>query len=195
MEIQIPPFRERRQFGRINIPEPTVSRICVPHSRQLWQNQSIIQNISLGGIYFLCDEEPPFGKDDIRNIILDVVHNNQRIYRLKFHGAIVRIEPGQRDASQVAVALKFLADPIYYPFKEINYGEFPSLDKTWVMYQYYQLNRKAYEIIKGTPDIRTQKIYHIKQRINQNLYEIEPAKLAQSVTGNLLEKNLIIHKK
>jgi hypothetical protein len=188
MEIQIPPFRERRQFGRINIPEPTISHICVPHSRQLWQNQSIIQNISLGGIYFLCDEEPPFAKDDIRNIILDVVHNDQRIYRLKFHGSIVRIEPGQRDASQVAIALKFLTDPIYYPFKNLNYGVSPSLDKTRVMYQYYHLNRRAYEIIKGTPDIRTQKTYHIKQRLNQNLYEIEPAKLAQRVTGELLGK-------
>jgi len=188
MEMQIPPFREKRQFGRINIPEPTLSRVCVPHAQQLWQNHSIIQNISLGGIYFLCDEEPPFAKDDIRNIILDVVHNDQKIYRLKFHGSIVRLEPGQRDASQVAVALKFLSDPIYYPFKEINYGEAPFLDRTRVMYQYYQLNRKAHEIIKGTPDIRTQRIYHIKQRLDQNLYEIEPTKLAQSVTGSLLGK-------
>jgi hypothetical protein len=194
MEIHLPTFQEKRQFGRVIIPEPGISQVYVPQSQKLWENQGCIHNISLGGIYFLCDEEPPFGQDAIRHLILDAIHKDQKIYRLQFHGVIVRIEDGLRDSSH-AIALKFLSDPLYYPLTDTNYGELPALDKVRLMYQYYRLNLKAHEIIKGTPDIRPHRIEDLMKRVQQHLYGIEPEKLAQRVTGNLLAENRVIRKK
>jgi hypothetical protein len=74
MKIQIPDHQEKRQFGRVKIPEPKVCQVYVPQSQKLWENQGIIQNISLGGIYFLCDEEPPLEKDDIRHLLLGAIN-------------------------------------------------------------------------------------------------------------------------
>jgi hypothetical protein len=195
MEIHLPSFQERRQFGRVIIPEPAISQVYVPQSQKLWENQGSIRNISLGGIYFLCDEEPPFGKDAIRHLILDAVHNNQKIYRLQFHGVIVRIEDPLRDSFQVAIALKFLSDPLYYPLTATNYAELPVLDKVRLMYQYYRLNLKAHEIIKGAPDIRPERIEQIKQRIKQNVYGLKSEEFARQVTSNLLEENQVSRKK
>ena len=37
------------------------------------------------------------------------------------------------------------------------------MDKPRILYQYYDLNKKAYEIITNTPDVRTEKINKIKE--------------------------------
>jgi hypothetical protein len=81
--------------------------------------------------------------------------------------------------SQFGVALKLLSDPIYYPLKDIDDRELPFLDKTRLLCQNYELYRKAYEIIKTTPDIRIDKIDHIKNHLHHNLYQIDPIKLAK----------------
>jgi len=167
----------------------------MPQTHQLWESQSIIQDISLGGIYFVCDSQPPFEKDDIRHLTFDTVHNDQKIYRLKFHIQVVRTEEGQPDLSQFAVAIRFLSDPIYFPLNEINLREFPALDKTRIMYQYYGLNRMAYEIVQKTPEIRTDKINNIAKRLKQEIYRVRSDKLVQSFIKNLLQENLLIIKK
>jgi hypothetical protein len=127
-------------------------------------------------MYFVCDEKPPLEKDDIRHLIFNVVHNYHKMYRLMFHALVVRTE---NQNHQFGIALKLLSDPIYYPLKEIEDGELPSLDKTRILYKYYQLYRKAYEIIKTTPDIRIDKVKNIKNRLDHNLYQIDPIKLAK----------------
>jgi Anti-sigma-28 factor, FlgM len=188
MENHITNSQEKRQFGRVKIPEPRMFHVYIPQSQKSWENQGIIQNIGLGGIYFLCDEKPPLNKDDIRYLTFDAVYNDQKIYRLKFYGSVVRIEHGLLDCSQFAVAVKFLSDPIYYPFYEISQSEIPAMDKLRIMYQYYTLNRKAHAVIQATPEIRDDKISGIKERINQGLYKIEAVKLAQSFSDNLVKR-------
>jgi hypothetical protein len=190
MKIQLPPFREKRQFGRVNISQPTLCQVYVPQSRKLRGYRGIIQNISLGGIYFVCDEKPPLEKGDIQHLIVNVIYNSHKIYRLIFHGLIVRTENrgSENRGSQFAAALKFLSNPIYYPLKNIKDKDLPFLDKTRIMYQFYELNKKAYEIIKQTPDIRTERINDIKRRIDQDLYKIEHNKLAQYITDNLNDR-------
>lgn len=195
MEIQIPPFQEKRQFGRIKISEPQICHVQVPQSQNFWKNHGIIRNICLEGIYFICDSPPPLEKNEINNLTLDILYNDQRIYRLKFHGLVVRTEDNQADCSQFAVALKFLSDPVYIQLKEVNYREFPFVDKTRLLYQYYQLNRKAHEIIQKTPEIREERINSIKERIDKGLYKIEPEKLSQGLTDNILEDNSVFHKR
>jgi Anti-sigma-28 factor, FlgM/PilZ domain len=183
MKIQIPPFKEKRQFGRIKIPESTICQVYVPHSRKTIRGyRGLIQNISLGGIYFVCDENPPLEKDDIRHIVFDVIYNYNKIYRLIFHSLVVRTES---EASKFAVALKLLSDPIYYSLKVIKDGELPFLDNVRIMYQNYDLYRKAYKTINETKEIRHNKIKEIKKSIDQGLYKIEYGQLALSITDNL----------
>ena len=43
------------------------------------------------------------------------------------------------------------------------------MDKPRILYQYYDLNKKAYEIITNTPDVRTEKIKKIKKFIENRL--------------------------
>ena len=195
MEIQVPPFLEKRQFGRITISEPQICQVHVPKSQELWVNQGIIRNICLEGIYFISDSQPPLEKNEINNLTFDILYNDQKMYQLKFHVLVVRTEYKQQDYPQYGVALKLLSDPIYIQLKEINSKDFPLLDKTRILYQNYQLNRKAYEIIKNTPEVRSEKITSIKARIDQGLYKIESDKLAQSFTDNLLKENIVIPKK
>jgi PilZ domain len=144
MEIQVPPFKEKRQFGRINIRQPMICQVYVPQSRKRKGYRGLIRNISLKGIYFICEEKLPLAKDDIRHVILNVIYNYQKLYRLKFHSSVVRTE---NKASQFAVALKFLSDPIYYPINELEATELPFLDKPRILYQNYELYKKAYAII------------------------------------------------
>jgi hypothetical protein len=183
MEIQVPHFQERRQFGRIKIPGPSLCQIYVPHSRKLIVYRGQIKNISLGGIYFICDEQPPLTRDNIRYLIFNIIYNYQKIYRLTFHGLVVRTE---MVSSQFAIALQFLSDPVYYPIKTID-EELPYVDKIRIMYQNYDLYRKAYETVEETPEIRTDKINNIKNRLEHNLYQIDQTKLARAMTENLTD--------
>jgi hypothetical protein len=176
MEIYDPHFQERRQFGGLRILEPALCQIYVPQSQKLLVYRGLIKNISLGGLYFSCDDEPPLKKDDIRHLIFDIIYNYYKLYRLKFHGLVVRTE---NNGAEFGVALKLLSDPLYYPLKEIDDGELPSLDKTRLLCQNYELYRKAYAVIKTTPDIRSDKVDHIKNRLSHNLYQIDTIKLAK----------------
>jgi hypothetical protein len=57
--------QERRQFGRITLSEPKICRIHLPLSQKLWNGRGIVMNISLGGMYFIYDDQPPLEQDDI----------------------------------------------------------------------------------------------------------------------------------
>ena len=168
MEIRDRHFQEKRQFERIEIHESIICKIYLLQFQELWESLVKIKNISLGGIYFVFDENPPLKKDDIRHIIVDALKNDQKLYRLEFHGLVVRTENG---GSQFGVAVKFLSDPIYYPINENNHGDILCFDKTRILYQHFQLFKKAYEIIKRTPDIRSEMVQNIKERLDQDLYK------------------------
>jgi hypothetical protein len=183
MEIQIPTFQEKRQFGRIKIFEPTPCQVWVPRSKKIKEYRGLIKNISMGGIFFVCDEKLPLEKDDIRHLIFNVIYNYQKIYRLKVHGLVVRTETVN---SQFGIALKFLSDPMFYLLNKID-SELPFMDKIRIMYQNYDVYRKAYDIIKTTSDARNDKIKKITKRLNHNLYRIDQRKLATSMTANLTQ--------
>ena len=188
MKIPIPHDQEKRQFGRVKISQPQRCHIHVPQSQKLWVNQGIIRNISLGGIYFVCDSQPPLAKGAANYLIFDMLRHDQTIYRLKLHALVVRKEDRQPNTSQFGVALQLLSDPIYYLLKEINLREYSLLDKTRLMYQHYALNRQAHEIIQKTPKVREEIINNIRERIDQGLYKIDPKKLSHCIIANLTGK-------
>jgi hypothetical protein len=180
--MEIPTFKEKRQFGRIKIPENTLCEVHIPQAQKRMAYRGRIKNISIGGIYFVCDEKPLLEKNDIRHLIFLVLYNCQKIYQLNFHALVVRIE---KDSDQFGVALKFLSDPIYCPLDDVEDSESLSLDKTRIMYQNYLLAKKADEIIKQTPDTRTEKINNIKKLLDQNSYKIDLIGLSNSITASL----------
>ena len=181
--LALPP--ERRQFGRINISEPRICHVHLPQSQELWTGQGLLVNISLGGFYFVCDRQPPIGKGDICYLTFATPQADIENYHFGFNVSVVRTGKRQLNHPQFALALKIISEPIYYSPFENNRREVTSFDKPRILYQYYDLNKKAYEIITNTPDIRTEKIRNIKQFIEKGSYDVKTEKLTQSVINDI----------
>ena len=93
---------------------------------------------------------------------------------------------------QFALALKIISEPIYYSPYENNKREVTSFDKPRILYQYYDLNKKAYEIITNTPDIRTEKIKNIKQFIEQGSYKVKTETITQSIINDIFMQEILL---
>ena len=181
--VALPP--ERRQFGRINISETRICHVHLPQSQELWTGQGLLVNISLGGFYFVCDRQPPIEKDDICYLTFATPKSDIENYHFGFHVSVVRTGQMHLYQPQFALALKIISEPIYYSPYEHNKREVTSLDKPYILYQYYDLNKKAYEIITNTPDIRTEKVKRIKKFIEKGSYDVKSDKIAQSVINDI----------
>ena len=186
---------ERRQFGRIKIAEPRICHVHMPQSQELWTGQGILVNISLGGIYFVCDRQPPIEKDDICYLTFDTPYSDLENYHFGFHVSVVRTGKMQLNQPQFALALRIISDPLYYSPFENNKREFTSFDKPRILYQYYELNKKAYEIITNTPDVRTEKINKIKQFIEKGSYDVKTEIITQSVINDIFIEELLLAKR
>jgi anti-sigma28 factor (negative regulator of flagellin synthesis) len=148
-------------------------------------------NISLGGIYLICNRPPPLEKDDIRYLTFDTAQQDPGRHHFGFHALVVRTEQTQPDVQQFAVGLRIISDPIYYALQGTKEQEMTSFDKTRILYQYYELNKKAHEIIANTPEMRTDRIMNIKNTIEKGSYKIKSEKVTQSVILDLfVEKSL-----
>ena len=100
----------------------------------------------------------------------------------------------QLNQPQFAVALRIISEPIYYSPYENNKREFTSLDKPRIMYQYYDLNKKAYEIITNTPDIRTDKIKDFKEYIEKGSYNVQSEKITQRMINDIFMEQMLLFK-
>jgi anti-sigma28 factor (negative regulator of flagellin synthesis) len=55
------------------------------------------------------------------------------------------------------------------------------------------LNKKAYEIITNTPDVRTEKIKNIKQFIEKGSYDVKTEEITQSIINDIfMEEKLLL---
>jgi len=124
---------ERRRFGRIKIAEPRICHIHLPQSKELWTDQGILMNISLGGIYLVCDRQPPLEENDIRYVTLGTPNTDPENHHLGFQVLVVRTEHRVLEPHQFAVALRIISDPIYYPLQGTNQRDFTSSDKARIM--------------------------------------------------------------
>jgi len=188
-------FRERRRFGRIKVAEPRVCHIHLPQSKELWTEQGILMNISLGGIYLACDKQPPLQENDIRFVTLGAPNADTDHYDFGFHVLVVRTEHRHHSRPQFAVALRILSDPILYPLEEADQRDHAPLDKPRIMYQYYDLNKKAYQIISNTPEIRPERIKYIKRFIERGSYNVKSEDVTQRVINNLFMETMLLQKK
>ena len=69
------------------------------------------------------------------------------------------------------------------------------MDKPRILYQYYDLNKKAYEIITNTPDVRTEKIKKIKKFIETGSYKVNSETIAQSVINDIFMEEQLLAKR
>lgn len=191
--VAFPP--ERRRFGRIQISEPRICHIHLPRSQESWTGQGLLVNISLGGFYFVCDQPPPVKKDDNGYLFLATPHLDDEDYRFSFHVSVVRTGQMQLYQPQFAMALKIISEPVYYSTQEKNKWEVTSFDKLRILYQYYNLNMKANEIITNTPDIRTEKIIKIKKFIETGSYRVNSETIAQSVINDIFMAEQVVVKR
>ncbi len=185
------PSPERRRFGRIHIFEPRRCHIHLPQSQELWTDRGILVNISLGGIYFVCDRQPPLGNDDTCYLIFDTLDANPKDHQLGLHVSVVRTEQVNVHLSQYAVALKIISPPVFHSPHKTNNGEYDSFDKISIMYQHYDLSKKAYEIVSNTSEIRNDKINNIREFINKGSYNIKTDKVTQRLMDDLLIENML----
>ena len=167
----------------------------MPHSRELWASQGILMNISLGGIYLVCHRQPPIEENDICYVTFETPYSDTENSYFRFHVSVVRIEQTQLDHSQFGLRLKILSDPVYFSPNEENNQENTLLDKTQIMYKYYDLNKKAYDIIINTPEIRTDKINNIIQNIENGFYNANSNKFTQLVINKIFLENIECLKK
>jgi len=191
--LALPP--ERRQFGRIHISEPRICHVHLPQSQELWTGQGLLVNISLGGFYFVCDRQPPIEKDDICYLTFATPHADLENYHFGFHVSVVRTGKMQLNHPQFALALRIISEPIYYSPYENKKREITSLDKPRILYQYYDLNKKAYEIITNTPDIRTEKVRKIKQFIETGSYDVKTEKITQGIINDIFMTEKLVLKR
>ena len=68
------------------------------------------------------------------------------------------------------------------------------MDKPRIMYQYYDLNKKAHEIITNTPEIRTEKIKEFKKYIEKGSYNVGSEKVSQRVIKDLFMEKILLFK-
>jgi hypothetical protein len=188
------PYPERRQFGRITISEPRICHVHLPQSQEVWTGQGLLVNISLGGFYFVCDRQPPITKGDICYLTLATPHSDLENYHFGFHVSVVRTGQMQLSNPQFAIALKIISEPIYYSPYECNKRIVTSFDKPRILYQYYDLNKKAYEIITNTPDVRIEKVNKIKKFIEKGSYNVNSEKIAQSVINDIFMEETLLPK-
>jgi hypothetical protein len=96
---------------------------------------------------------------------------------------------------QYLLSPKKISEPIYYSPYENNKRKITSLDKPRILYQYYNLNKKAYEIITNTPDVWTERVKIMKKFIEKSSYDVKSGTIAQSVITDIFMKELLLTKK
>jgi hypothetical protein len=186
---------ERRRFGRIQVSEPRICNIYLPQTRELWTEPGILLNISLGGIYLVCEREPPVAENDIRFVTLGRPNTDADKPHFGFHVLVVRTEHRQRDLSQFALALRILSDPVIYPLPGGSHREVAPLDKPRIMYQYYDLNKKAYEIITNMPEMRPDRISSLQGFIEQGAYQVTPEQVTPRLMNDLLMEKILLRRR
>jgi len=142
----------------------------------------------------VCDRQPPLEKNDIRYVTLGTPNTDPENHHLGFQVLVVRTEHRQLEPHQFAVALRIISDPIYYPLQGTNQRDFTSSDKARIMYQYYDLNKKAHEIITNTPEMRTEKIKDFKEYIEKGSYNVQSEKVTQRVINDLFMEKILLFK-
>jgi hypothetical protein len=101
---------EKRRFPRLKTSLPIGYHVSCPESGELWSGQGLLKNISIGGIYFTCEEPLPLKVGHIRDFVFDPAMPPRVDYdaNLALRGKVVRIEKPGLESAPFGIAVQFV---------------------------------------------------------------------------------------
>jgi hypothetical protein len=108
---------DRRAYPRTKVSNPIEFHVRQPDTpEEPWVGRGTLANLSLTGIYFVPDDQPPLKQGDIREFTFTLSHPIEgfsRPFIIKAKGEVMRIEISE-DHTCFGVAVDFLTGP-YFP--------------------------------------------------------------------------------
>jgi hypothetical protein len=107
---------DRRNYPRIEAPIPIGLNVRhLEATEDPWIGRGVLANLSLTGIFFFPDNQPPLKQGDIRDFTFTLSHAIEGLSRpsvIKAKGKVIRIEISA-DHTCPGVAVDFLTGPYF----------------------------------------------------------------------------------
>jgi hypothetical protein len=107
---------DRRNYPRTNVSIPIEFQVRdLEALEEPWTGRGVLTNLSLTGIFFVADDQPPIEPGDIRDFIFTPFHPLERLVKsfiIKARGEVMRIEMSD-DHTCFGVAVNFLTGPYF----------------------------------------------------------------------------------
>lgn len=102
---------EMRRYQRLNVSLAVKYQAGLRESEKSWSGEGLLQNISLGGIYFTCEASLLLEPGQVHNFSIAASTPGDKLRlasRLAARGVVMRVEPPAAGSSACGVAVKFL---------------------------------------------------------------------------------------
>jgi PilZ domain len=107
---------DRRNYPRIEGSIPIEFNVRpLEATEEPWIGRGALANLSLTGIFFFPDNQPPLKQGDIRDFTFNLSHAIEGLFRpliIKARGQVMRIEISE-DPTCFGVAVDFLTGPYF----------------------------------------------------------------------------------
>ena len=107
---------DRRNYPRIETSIPIEFNVLhLEATEEPWIGRGVLANLSLTGIFFFPENQPPLKQGDIRDFTFTLPHAIEGLSRqsiIKARGKVVRIEIGENHTFP-GVAVDFLTGPYF----------------------------------------------------------------------------------
>jgi len=99
---------ERRAHLRVVFSLPMEWEFHMGDSRQSWESQAVLKNISQGGLYFECETAPPLRCGDVG----EFTFTTTPAPHIKTQAVVKRIVPQVAGTSNFGVSVQFISAPL-----------------------------------------------------------------------------------
>jgi len=99
---------ERRAHLRVVFSLPMECEGHMADSRQFWESQAVLKNLSQGGLYFECETAPPLKPGDVGEFTFTTTPAPP----IKTKAVVKRIVPRVAGTSNFGVSVQFLSAPL-----------------------------------------------------------------------------------
>lgn len=107
---------ERRNYPRIEASTPIEFNVRhIESTEEPWIGRGVLANLSITGIFFFPDNQPPLKQGDIRDFIFTLPHAIEGLSRpsiIKARGKVMRIEISENQRCP-GVAVDFITGPYF----------------------------------------------------------------------------------
>jgi hypothetical protein len=102
---------ERRKYHRLYFSLPMELQVRLQDGQEAWTSDGLLQNLSLGGVYFVCDTLPRLRRGDVGEFILQV-GGPGGASRLRAAGQVKRVDHHVFGFTSYGIAVEFLSQPL-----------------------------------------------------------------------------------